>query len=270
MTLSRQIPDPSVGSGTSAAGEPGTDINPVLAVIPARGGSKGLPGKNLRPIAGIPLIGHAIRCAQHVPGIARIVVSTDSPEIAAVARDFGADVPFLRPAELSGDNTPTIAALQHALAFVENEEGRHYGSLLLLEPTSPGRLPEDIAGTFALLQTRPDVDGVVGCSVPHFNPYYVGVIEREGVLAPAIPRPAGLTRRQDAPPFLRINGSVYLWRRDFLTTAPADWTVGRHVPLVIPDSRAVSIDELADLLVCEAMIEKGQWQLPWVTEGVAR
>ncbi|HEY0714193.1 MAG TPA: acylneuraminate cytidylyltransferase family protein [Polyangia bacterium] len=268
MTLPRQMHDAKHGEAARDGGGSRADIHPVLAVIPARGGSKGLPGKNLRAVAGIPLIGHAIRCAQRVPGIARIVVSTDSPEIAAVARDFGADGPFLRPAELSGDNAPTVAALQHALAFVEAEEGRHYGALLLLEPTSPGRLPEDIEGTFALLQARPDVDGVVGCSVPHFNPYYVGVIEREGVLAPAIPRPAGLTRRQDAPPFLRINGAVYLWRRDFLASAPADWTVGRHVPFVIPDSRAVSIDELADLLICEAMIEKGQWQLPWLAPGV--
>jgi CMP-N,N'-diacetyllegionaminic acid synthase len=239
-------------------------IDPVLAVIPARGGSKGLPGKNLRPLAGLPLIGHAIRCAQRVPRIARTLVSTDAMDIAQAARALGADVPFLRPEELARDSSPTIAVLQHALAFAEAAEGRRYGSVLLLEPTSPGRLPEDVLGCFDLLTARPDADGVVGCSEPHFNPFYVGVLDQGGVMVPAVPRPAGLTRRQDAPRFLRINGSVYLWRRDFLATAPADWTTGRHVPLVIPELRAVSIDELADVLIAEAMIEKGQWHLPWL------
>jgi CMP-N,N'-diacetyllegionaminic acid synthase len=249
MTLSRHTSD---------------SLDPVLAVIPARGGSKGLPGKNLRPLAGLPLIGHAIRCAQAVPRIARTIVSTDAPEIADVARSLGADVPFLRPEELARDHSPTMAVLQHALAFVEAEEDRRYGSVLLLEPTSPGRLPADVNATFELLAARPDADGVVGCSEPHFNPYYVGVFDRDGVMVPALPRPTGLTRRQDAPQFLRINGAVYLWRRDFLVGAPADWTTGRHVPLVIPELRAVSIDELSDVLIAEAMIEKGQWHLPWL------
>ena len=243
---------------------PAAGLHPVLAVIPARGGSKGLPGKNLRPLAGLPLIGHALRCAQLVPQIARTIVSTDSAEIAEVARGLGGDVPFLRPEALARDDSPTIAVLQHALAFAEQQEGRRYGGLLLLEPTSPGRLPEDVARCFDLLAAHPEADGVVGCSEPHFNPFYVGVLERDGLLVPAVPRPAGLTRRQDAPRFLRINGSVYLWRRDFLAQAPADWTTGKHVPLVIPEARAVSIDDLNDLLIAEAMIEKGQWHLPWL------
>jgi CMP-N,N'-diacetyllegionaminic acid synthase len=244
-------------------------LGPVLAVIPARGGSKGLPAKNLRPLAGLPLIGHALRCAAEVPELARTIVSTDSEEIARVARDLGGDVPFLRPGELARDDSPTIAVLQHALRFVEAAEGRRYGALLLLEPTSPGRLPDDVRATIRILSERPDADGVVGCSEPHFNPFYVGVLERDGVMVPAVPRPPGLTRRQDAPRFLRINGSVYLWRREFLLATGPDWTTGRHVPLVIPESRAVSIDELGDLLIAEAMIEKGQWHLPWLA-GAAR
>jgi CMP-N,N'-diacetyllegionaminic acid synthase len=128
-------------------------------------------------------------------------------------------------------------------------------------------LPEDITETFRLLAATPDVDGVVACSEPHFNPFYVGVVERDGLLAPAVPRPAGLTRRQDAPRFLRINGAVYLWRRDFLLATGPDWTTGRHVPLVIPESRAVSIDDLNDMLIAEAMLEKGVWHLPWLKAG---
>jgi N-acylneuraminate cytidylyltransferase len=260
MTFARQNSD----GDTSARGP---DLHPVLAVIPARGGSKGLANKNLRALGGLPLIGHALRCAQRSPLIARTIVSTDSPAIADAARALGGDVPFLRPAELARDDSPTIGVLQHALRFAEAQDGRRYGAVLLLEPTSPGRLPEDIAETGRLLAAHPDVDGVVACSEPHFNPFYVGVIERDGLLAPAVPRPAGLTRRQDAPRFLRINGAVYLWRRDFLLATGPDWTTGRHVPLVIPESRAVSIDDLNDMLIAEAMLEKGVWQLPWLGEA---
>ncbi len=260
MTSSRHTSDTS----------PAPAAGLVLCVIPARGGSKGLPGKNVRPLAGLPLIAHALACAARVPQITRTLVSTDDADIAAVARAHGGEVPFLRPAELANDGASSIAVLQHALAHVEAEERRTYDAVLLLEPTSPGRLPEDVAATFPLLAANPQADGVVGCSEPHFNPYYVGVIERDGLIEPALPRPAALTRRQDAPRFLRINGSVYLWRRDFVATTGPDWTRGRHVPLVIPESRALSIDELADALVAEAMIEKGQWHLPWLATEVGK
>src|SRR4051812_8742805 len=114
---------------------------PCLAVVPARGGSRGLPGKNVRPLAGLPLLVHSLRCAALAPDVTRTVVSTDSAEIAQVARAHGADVPFLRPAELATDEAPMMPVLAHAVAAVEAEEGRAYGSVLLLDPTSPGRTP---------------------------------------------------------------------------------------------------------------------------------
>ncbi len=237
-------------------------VDPILTVIPARGGSKGLPGKNLRPLGGLPLIGHAIRCARTRGG--RVVVSTDSEEIAAVAREQGAEVPFLRPAELARDDSPTMPVLQHALAWMEKAEGRRFESLLLLEPTSPGRLPEDIDRAVTLLEQQSDADGVVACSEPHFNPFYVGVVVREGFLQPALPRPAPLLRRQDAPRFLRINGLLYLWRADFVRRSGPDWTAGRHLPLDVPDSRALSIDDLHEFETARALLEAGLWRLPWV------
>ena len=257
----------------AAPGASHNAVQPILAVIPARGGSKGLPGKNVRPLGGLPLIGHALRCAERVPRITRTVVSTDAPEIADVGRSLGADVPFLRPPELASDDAPTMPVLRHALAFADEEARRAgrppYASLLLLEPTSPGRLPEDVDRAIDLLMAHPTADGVVGCSEPHFNPYYVGVVEREGYLAPALPRPEALARRQDAPRFLRINGAVYLWRAEFVRRAPADWTVGRHVALPMPDWRAISIDDLHDFQIAEALIERGLLPLPWLAKREA-
>lgn len=243
-------------------------VLPLLAVIPARAGSKGLPGKNVRPLGGLPLIGHALRCAERVPRIARTVLSTDAPQVADIGRSLGADVPFLRPAALAEDDAPTMPVLRHALAFADAEaqvaSSPPYASVLLLEPTSPGRLPEDIDRAIDLLAAHPNADGVVGCSEPHFNPYYVGVVEREGYLAPALPRPQELTRRQDAPRFLRINGAIYLWRAEFVRRAPADWTAGRHLPLTMPDWRAISIDDLHDFQIAEALVERGLLALPWL------
>src|SRR5712691_3681546 len=108
----------------------------MLAIVPARGGSKGLPRKNLRQLAGLPLIGHALRFAAMCPEIARTIVSTDSEEIAGVARDLGGDVPFLRPAELARDDTPTWTVLRHALEVVD-PRGEEYDRLLLVSPASP-------------------------------------------------------------------------------------------------------------------------------------
>ena len=119
----------------------------VLAVIPARGGSKGLPGKNIRSFAGLPLIAHSILFAKMCPEIDRCIVSTDSSEIAEVARRYDADVPFLRPSDLAQDDTPMWPVIHHALDYVEESGGVKYELVILLDPTSPGREPADVAET---------------------------------------------------------------------------------------------------------------------------
>lgn len=237
---------------------------PCLAIIPARGGSKGLPGKNIRPLAGLPLIVHALRCAQSVQSIAKTIVSTDSQEIADVVRAHGGEVPFLRPAELAQDNTPTLPVLRHALEHMESVNFSRFESVLLLEPTSPGRLPEDIDAAFALLDRNPAADGVIDCSQPDWNPFYVGVIEKAGFLAPAFPEMDKFTRRQDVPEFLRINGLVYLWRSDFIRTTQDRWLSGHHVPLLVPEERAISIDTESEFQMAELKIDQGVLNLPWL------
>jgi CMP-N,N'-diacetyllegionaminic acid synthase len=230
----------------------------VLAVIPARGGSKGLPRKNIRPLAGLPLIIHSVRLAARCEGVTRCVLSTDSDEIADVGRAHGADVPFIRPAELARDDTPMMPVLRHALAAIEALEQQRYDVLLLLDPTSPFRTTSDVSAALELITSRAEIDGVVACSKPTFNPFWVGVVEGEGgLLQPAFDTAQRYTRRQDVPRFLRINGALYAWRRDFVATGPDAWTAGRHLALEIPETRAASIDTIEEFALAELFVREG-------------
>lgn len=237
----------------------------VLAVVPARGGSQGLPGKNIRPLMGLPLIAHSIALAKLCPEITRCVVSTDSDEIAAVARAHGGEVPFLRPAELARADTPMWPVLRHALAEVEREEGRPYDFLLLLDPTSPTRLPGDVSAAVARLLAS-DADGIVSVSKPEFSPLWHTVVEKDGLMADWLPDAARIDRRQDAPEIYRINGLLYAWRTAFVRTADGWRAGGRNLMLEVPDERAVSIDDEAQFRRAEALARGGILPMPWMKE----
>jgi N-acylneuraminate cytidylyltransferase len=243
----------------------------VLAVIPARGGSKGLPGKNLRPLAGLPLIGHSIRAAALMPSVTRCIVSTDSAEIAAVAADLGGDVPFVRPAELAADDTPMAPVLRHALATVEQQEGTTYDHLVLLDPTSPTRQPGDVEDALHRLAGRADWDGVVSVSAPTFQPVWVGVRpapDDPERLERYFPEGVGITRRQQLGRYLRVNGSFYVWRAAFVRRMESSWLdEGVHGMLEIPESRAFAIDYQEEFDLLEAVLAQGLVRLPWVTGG---
>lgn len=235
-----------------------------LAIIPARSGSKGLPGKNTRPLAGHPLIAHSILCAAITPGITRTIVSTDSEEIAQIAQGYGADVPFLRPPELAADDTPMMPVISHAVREVERQEGAAYHSVLLLDPTSPCRTPEDIARAFEMLRIDQDADGVVSCSRPTFNPYWVGVrMDDSGAIRPAFPGGEEYIRRQDVPTFYRINGALYLWRRHFVDKRVTT-TAGRQLLLEIPERRAYAVDDLDEFEQLAALLTTGYLTFPWL------
>lgn len=230
----------------------------LLAVIPARGGSKGLPGKNIRPLAGLPLIAHTIRFAGLCPEIDRCIVSTDSEEIALVARQHGGDLPFLRPAELAGDDTALWPVLQHALKEVELQQGISYDLLLLLDPTSPGRKSADVTESLSLLHGRPEADGVIGVSQPDFNPLWNCVVARDGWMTDLISEGAEYERRQDAPTVYRINGSLYLWRTRFLRSHEITWRKGgRYLMHEIPETRAMSIDTAMEFDRIEVLVREG-------------
>lgn len=244
-----------------------TSEDGLLAVIPARGGSQGLPGKNIRPFAGLPLIAHSILFARLCPEVDRLIVSTDSAEITRVARDFGAEVPFLRPSELAQHDTPMWPVLRHALETVEREECRRYGLLLLLDPTSPARLPADVAEAVRRLRAAPNADGVIGVSRPDFNPIWHCVIERDGWMADLFEEGSRHDRRQDAPAVYRINGSLYLWRTSFVRTQREWRRSGRHLLHEIPEARAMSLDTLDEFGRAELLVKSGFITLPWLTEG---
>ncbi len=241
-------------------------LHPVLAVIPARGGSKGLPGKNILPFAGLPLIAHSIRMAALCPEIDRCIVSTDSQEIADVARQHGADVPFLRPSELAQDNTPMWPVLQHALREIERHTGTQFGSLLLLDPTSPGRTPEDVVQALRILDSDPGAAGVVAVSEPAFNPRWVCVEEVGGYMKQLVPQTPSYVRRQDVPPAYRVNALLYLWRRDHVINEDAPhFDEVPHRMLVVPEERAIHIDEMRDFALAELLVREGFVKFPWLS-----
>jgi N-acylneuraminate cytidylyltransferase len=239
-------------------------MEPLLALIPARGGSKGLPGKALRCLAGMPLIAHSIELARRCPAIARVVVSTDSAEIADAARSFGADVPFMRPPELARDDTPMWPVVRHALGAIE-ANGDCFSGLLLLQPSNPARLPEDVDRAVSLLAGQDDADGALGVSEAINNPIWSAMVVRGGFLEALFPDAHSYARRQDVPRVLSVNGALYLWRTSFVHAHSEDpGAVARYLAVEIPARRAIDIDTPADLELAEALIRSGLVSLPWV------
>jgi CMP-N-acetylneuraminic acid synthetase len=232
---------------------------PVLAVIPARGGSKGLPGKNLRQLAGKSLLEHAIRFAQACDSVGRIVVSTDSEEIAAVARIAGADVPFMRPSELATDETPMWPVLRHALDQVD-PLGEDWDFLLLCDPTAPVRFPADVAAALEHLRADPAADGIVSVAEPSFNVVWQSVIEKDGYMAHVVREGARLTRRQDAQPVYYIDGSFYLWRSTFVRAGHGSWFEGRMRMYAVTSEG--TIDNSEELRRLEALVDADVVTLP--------
>jgi N-acylneuraminate cytidylyltransferase len=240
----------------------------VLAIIPARGGSKGLPRKNVHLLSGLPLIAHSILCAQMAATVSRVVVSTDDAEIAEIALRHGAEVPSMRPRELATDEAPLFPVIAHTLNEVEAEEGSVYDYVILLDPTSPCRLPSDIEKAVVMLDENTKSDGVIACSKPFFNPLWVCVTEEDGYVKPAFPAYSTSARRQDLPTMYRINGSLYLWRAAFVRRRPTDWRAFPHLLLETPENRAFSVDSQEEFDLLEAVVESGVIKLPWLNTAI--
>lgn len=236
----------------------GPDIE-VLAVIPARGGSKGVPRKNLREVGGRPLIAWSVdlgRQAVEAGLVRRAVISTDDPEIAAAARAAGGDVPFLRPAELASDRTRMAPVLRHAVLEMEAADGVRYDWVLLLQPTSPLRTLDDVRGALRMA-AEAHTDSVISVvRVFDVHPVLMKRIEGDRLVPFCVPEPEGTPRQEYEPPAYMRNGALYLSRRDVVVERESIWGASVR-PFVMPEERSLSIDtelhmRLADLLLGES------------------
>ncbi|MCL6450614.1 MAG: acylneuraminate cytidylyltransferase family protein [Acetobacteraceae bacterium] len=229
---------------------------PTLGVIPARGGSKGIPRKALCDLGGRPLLVHTVEAALCARGLDRVVVSTDDPEIAAVARAAGAEVPFLRPAALAGDDAPTAAVLQHALSFLERSQGFAPRAVVTLQPTSPFRAPGLIDRCLEEF-LRTGADSVTTVFPAEHHPAWMWRLGPERRLEPLAPgRGAAPGRRQDLEPVYRLTGSVYVTRPALILEQGA--VLGGDVRGVVVEdpAEALDIDAPFDLLVARLI-----WQV---------
>jgi CMP-N,N'-diacetyllegionaminic acid synthase len=222
-----------------------------LGIIPARGGSKGVPGKNIRPLAGKPLIAWTIEAAQRSRALDRLLVSTDDPVIAAAARNFNVEV-RMRPASLAADDTPTRPVLEHVTKELE-AEGAVFDAVVTLQPTSPLRLPIHIQEACAQFAADRQADSLVSClAVPHiFNPLSVMKRNADGYLENFMGGNT-ITRRQDKPEVFARNGAaIYVTRRDRI----CDYVFGGKLLCYLMDEKySLDIDTVADFIAADRIM----------------
>ena len=233
----------------------------TLGIIPARGASTGVPRKNVCLVAGKPLIGWTIAAARQCPLLDRTIVSTDDEEIAEVARQYGAEVPFLRPADLALDSTPGILPLIHAVRWMEEHEDYRPDYVMLLQPTSPLRVAEDITTGICLAIER-DADTVVSLTEVKQHPFWALRMDSDGRTAnfldmDVLELERCYPRRQDLPAAYAENGALYLVRRDILLENSTLYGP-KFYGFIMPFSRSVDVDTPLDVIVAEALLTNSQ------------
>lgn len=228
----------------------------IIAFIFARGGSKGVPRKNVRPVGGIPLVGRAIRTGQAVPRISRILLSTDDLEIAEVGRDHGAEVPFLRPAEMATDKASELDAWRHAIDWVRENWGP-FDIFISLPATAPLRTAGDVERCLDALIAVPDVDLVITGTEARRSPYFNMVALDEAGYAHVVLGGAGdgPVRRQDAPRLYDMTTVAYVARPDYLL-ACKNLFDGRVKLVEVEARNAIDIDSEFDLDVADLLASK--------------
>jgi len=223
-----------------------------LVVIPARGGSKGIPHKNIKPLAGKPLIYYTIDVARQIVSDEDICVSTDDLEIIKSVENYGLKVPFVRPLELATDTAGTYEVLLHALDFYE-QQGKHFDVMLLLQNTSPFRTAQHVKEALSLY--RPDVDMVVSVNESKTNPYYNCFEEDgDGFLNKTLDSSV-FTRRQDAPITYEYNGAIYVVNTEQLKKMPLG-KFSRRVKYVMDELHSVDLDNMIDWKFAEFLIKE--------------
>jgi CMP-N-acetylneuraminic acid synthetase len=232
----------------------------VLALIPARGGSKSIPRKNIRPFAGQPLIAYSIAAGLAAKTVTRVVVSTDDEGIAAISRRYGAETPFLRPEDFSQDNTPDLPVFQHALHWLRENEGYQPKIIVQLRPTSPLRRVRHIDQAVQRLLNRPGADAVRTVCVPFQNPFKMWQITDDGFMTPLIqmnhPEPYNLPRQALPEVYWQTGYVDAAWAKTILEKN--SMTGERILPLEIDVSEWVDIDSPDDWRRAERLLESGE------------
>lgn len=226
-----------------------------ICTICARGGSKGVPGKNIRPLAGVPLIAHSVRQALDAGLFELVAVSSDAAAILDAARDAGAQLLIERPAAMATDHAPKLAVIAHAAAQAEAALGRPAGTLVDLDATSPLRAVADIAGAVALLEES-DAACVITGAQARRSPYF-NLVERDGrgIVHLSKSLGASVERRQDAPPAFDMNASIYVWRRDIFMEHPAIFYPTTRL-FEMPEERSHDIDSELDFAIVEMLMTR--------------
>lgn len=228
----------------------------ILCTICARGGSKGIPGKNIKNLNGKPLIGYTIETAKKWNEFSEIVVSTDSDKIAKVAEEYGALVPFKRPKELANDQVSRIAAVKHACSFMENKLDKKYDFVIDLSVTSPFRKREDIEGAFDLLKNNPETNNVYTVCKTDKNPYFNMVEINESGYAELVKNSnEKITSRQGAPEVYEMNDSINIFRRNYLLNKTSNQS-NRTKAYIMPRERSIDIDHPLDLKFAEFLMKE--------------
>lgn len=212
----------------------------VLGIITARGGSKEVPGKNIKLLAGKPLIAWSIETALKSQFLDRVIVSADTEEIMDVAKQYGAEVPFRRPLRLSLDDSPHIQVILHALDWLEQEQGYLPDAVCLLQPTSPLRNSEDINNAILLRETR-KVEAVVTVTKAVEHPYLLRQMDMDGKLQPFVQSNLDYPLRQNLPPAYFINGAVYVNTTESLKIKKTFYP-GSTIGSIMPAERSLQID----------------------------
>lgn len=227
----------------------------VLGLIPARGGSKGVSRKNVRLLGGKPLLRWSVEAALAAHTLASVVLTTEDEEIAAVGRSCGAAVPFLRPADLAADDTPTLPVVQHAVRTLE-KLGDRFDAVCLLQPTNPFRKASDIDACVELL-AKSDADAVVTILPvpPEYNPHWVYVRRSDGLLRLSTGESEPLPRRQLLPAAFHREGSIYVTRRDTIMEKNSLYGT-RVIGYEVTRAGTINIDTPADWLRAEAIMQE--------------
>jgi N-acylneuraminate cytidylyltransferase/CMP-N,N'-diacetyllegionaminic acid synthase len=223
----------------------------TLAIIPARGGSKGIPDKNIRTLGGKPLIAWTIKAALEAGGIDRVIVSTDSQKILGVAQVYGAETPFVRPQEIALDNTPGVVPIIHAAQWMIDHDGYLPDYVVCLQPTSPFRSHLDIDQAIQLLKST-EAESVVSITRLDHNPNWMLKMDKEGRLVNFIAGGTSVNTRQEMEPVYELNGAIYLIRTDILLKRKT-FFVDEVYGYIMPKERSIDIDTpwdfyLADLV----------------------